>query len=322
MFETLFGHLFGHLRHAPDSAEPPYAPMPPAGPGGQVMAVPRFGTNPGDLTMKLYIPPSPPRPGAPLLVLLHGCGQDAVRFAAAAGWMALADRLAAPLLLPEQAARNNQGRCFNWFEPEDIARDTGECASIRQMAEAAIDRLGCERKRVFVAGLSAGGAMAAALLAAYPEVFAGGAVIAGLAVGGASDARSAMACMAGTGAGLDGPGWADRARALAPPGYRGRWPRIAIWQGLADPVVDPANAANLAAQWAALHGQDATPTQDLSPRPGLHRRVWGDAVETWTIEGMAHGYPVAHAGLEPFVLDAGIDATIEIARFWRLLPAA
>ena len=322
MFETLFGHLLGHLRHAPGSADPPYAPMPPAEPGGQVMEVPGFGTNPGDLTMKLYVPPSPPRPGAPLLVLLHGCGQDAVRFAAAAGWMALADRLAAPLLLPEQAARNNQGRCFNWFEREDIARDAGEGGSIRQMTEAAIDRLGCDRKRVFVAGLSAGGAMAAAVLAAYPEVFAAGAVLAGLPVGSASDAGSAMACMAGIGTGLDGPGWADRARALAPPSYGGRWPRIAIWQGLADPVVDPANAANLAAQWVALHGQAAAPTRDLSPRPGLHRRVWGDAVETWTIDGMAHGYPVAHASLEPFVLDVGIDATVEIARFWRLLPAA
>jgi poly(3-hydroxybutyrate) depolymerase len=60
----------------------------------------------------------------------------------------------------------------------------------------------------------------------------------------------------------------------------------------------------------------------MSPRPGLCRRVWRDAVSVWTIEGMAHGYPVAHASAEPFVLDAGIDATLETARFWRLLPAA
>ena len=200
------------------------------------------------------MPAARPRPGAALLVLLHGCGQDAVGFAEAAGWTALADRLGAPLLLPEQTARNNQGRCFNWFEPGDIVRGAGEAASIRQMVEAVIDRWGCDRERVFVAGLSAGGAMAAAVLAAYPEVFAAGAVVAGLPAGGAGDVRSAMACMAGAGAALDGPGWADRARALAPPGYAGRWPRIAIWQGLADPVVDPANAGNLEAQWVALHG--------------------------------------------------------------------
>ena len=162
----MFGNLLGRLRHAPDSAEPPYAPMPPAGPGGQVMEAPGFDTNPGDLTMKLYIPPSPPRPGAPLLVLLHGCGQDAVRFAAAAGWMALADRLAAPLLLPEQAARNNQGRCFNWFEREDIACGAGEGASIRQMVGATIDRAYAMALDVLAKNQGALDALAAVLFSA------------------------------------------------------------------------------------------------------------------------------------------------------------
>lgn len=322
MFETLFGPLLARLRHVLDSAISPPSPLPPAEPGGRVTEVPRFGANPGGLTMKVYLPPHPPRPGAPLLVVLHGCGQEAARFAAASDWMTLADRLGAALLLPEQAARNNQGRCFNWFEHNDIARDTGEAASIRQMVGAAIDRLGCDRKRVFVAGLSAGGAMAAAVLAAYPEAFAAGAVVAGLPVGGASDVRSALACMAGAGEELDGPGWADRARALAPPGYAGSWPRLAIWQGLADPVVNPANAGKLQAQWATLHGRAGPPSRDTSPAPGVRRRSWLDEVEVWTIEGMAHGFPVAHASQEPFVLDAGIDATLEIARFWRLLPAA
>jgi len=322
MFETLFGHLPDGFRRALDVVGL-VPPPPPAGPdSGQVVEVAGFGANPGALAMKLYIPPRPPRPGAPLLALLHGCGQDAARFAAASGWTALADRLGAPLLLPEQAARNNQGRCFTWFEPEDIARGTGEAASIRQMVETAIVRFSCDRQRVFIAGLSAGGAMAAAVLAAYPEVFAAGAAVAGLAVGGASDVRSAMTCMAGSGVVLDGPGWAARARALAPPGYGGPWPRLSIWQGLADRVVDPVNAENLAAQWGALHGQGGAPTQDLAPHPGLRRRAWGDAVESWSIEGMAHGFPMPHASAEPFVLDAGIDATAAIARFWRLLPAA
>ena len=232
-------------------------------------------------------------------MLLHGCGQEAARFAAAAGWMALADRLGAPLLLPEQAGRNNQGRCFNWFEPDDIARGTGEAASIRAMAEAAIDRLGCDRKRVFLAGLSAGGAMAAAVLAAYPEVFAAGAVVAGLPVGGASDVRSAMACMAGAGDELDGPGWADRARALAPPGYDGSWPRLAIWQGLADPVVDPANAGKLRAQWGTLHGRVGALPRTCRPPPGCAdgpgampsrsgpSRAWRAADFRWAIQPRA-----------------------------------
>ena len=325
MFKTLLDHLPGGIRraldHARDSVGLTLSPTPPADAlRGRVVEA-AFGANPGALTMKLHVPAAAPRPGGPLLVLLHGCGQDAAGFAAASGWTALADRLGAPLLLPEQASRNNPGRCFNWFDPGDIARDAGEAQSIRQMAEAAIVRFGCSRERVYVAGLSAGGAMAAAVLAAYPDVFAAGAVVAGLPVGSASDVRSAMARMSAAGADLDGPGWAARARAVAPPGYGGRWPRISIWQGGADRVVDPANAVNLEAQWLALHGLGDAPTQDLSPRPGRRRRVWRDSVEVWTINGMAHGYPVAHASAEAFVLDAGIDATAEIARFWGLLPA-
>ncbi len=327
MLESLLAHLPGPLRRALDTVgltpapTPPGAPPPDAPGGVRVEEVAAFGANPGGLTMKLHAPESLPRAGAPLLVLLHGCGQDAVRFAVAAGWTALADRLGAPLLLPEQASRNNPGRCFNWFEPGDIARDGGEVRSILQMTEAAIDRFGCDRRRVFVAGLSAGGAMAAAVMAAYPDAFAAGAVVAGLPVGCATDVGSAMTRMRAAGADLSGPDWAARSRAVAPSGYAGRWPRISIWQGGADRVVDPANAVNLEAQWVALHGLGSAPTQDLSPRPGLRRRVWRDAVELWTIDGMAHGYPVALASAEPFVLSSGIDATGAIARFWGLLPA-
>jgi len=323
MFKTLLGRLPRPIRRVLDATGLAHPPPSPAEIGqGRMTDMAEFGANPGALTVKLYVPVPPLRPGAPLLVLLHGCGQDAVRFAAAAGWTALADRLGAPLLLPEQASRNNPGRCFNWFEPADIARDAGEVASIRQMTEAAIERFGCDRRRVFVAGLSAGGAMAAALMAACPDLFAGGAVVAGLPAGSASDVSSAMQRMARAGTDLDAAGWAARAREAAPPGYAGSWPRISIWQGGDDRVVDPANALNLEAQWAGLHGLGGAPTQDLSPRPGLRRRVWGNAMEVWTIDGMAHGIAVAHASAEPYVLNMGVDAAGEIARFWGLLPAA
>ncbi len=321
MFKSLLSHLPKSLRNALAATGLAQPQAPDADrPRGRVTEA-SFDPNPGGLTMKLYIPDTASRTGGPLLVLLHGCGQDAAGFAAASGWMALADRLGAPLLLPDQLARNNQGRCFNWFEPVDIARDSGEARSIRQMVEVAIHGFGCKRDFVFVAGLSAGGAMTAALLAAYPDVFAAGAVVAGLPAGCASDVRSAMARMAKAGSDLDPEGWAARARALAPPGYAGRWPRISIWQGSADQTVDPANAANLEAQFLALHGLSGAPTQDLSPRPGFRRRVWQDAVEVCTIDGMAHGYPVARPSTEPFVLDAGVDATGEIGRFWGLRPA-
>jgi poly(hydroxyalkanoate) depolymerase family esterase len=314
MFDNVFAHLSGRIHRALESAG-----LVPAGPAeaGQIMDVTEFGENPGELRMRMYLP-STVRVNGPLVVLLHGCGQDAAAFAAAAGWTTLADRVGAPLVLPEQTARNNRGRCFNWFERGDVVRDSGEARSIRQMVEHVALHFASDRRRVFIAGLSAGGAMAAAVLAAYPEVFAAGAVVAGLPVGSAGDVRTAIARMAEAGDVLKGQDWADRARALAPPGYAERWPRISIWQGAADRVVDPANVLNLEAQWVTLHGLGDAPTQDLSPRQGVRRRVWRNAVEVWTIDGMAHGFPVAQASSEPFVLEAGIDAKAEIARFWRL----
>ena len=94
----------------------------------------------------------------------------------------LADLHGFAVLFPEQQRANNANLCFNWFVPEDIRRDSGEALSIRQMIEAMVVAHGLDRSRIFVTGLSAGGAMASAMLATYPEIFAGGAIIAGLAV--------------------------------------------------------------------------------------------------------------------------------------------
>ena len=127
-----------------------------------------------------------------MVVVLHGCGQQAAAFAADSGWIALADELGFALLLPEQVSENNRGRCFNWFRPDDVRRGSGEAMSIRQMIRVAAARYGSDPKRLFIAGFSAGGGMAAAMLAAYPAVFAAGGVAAGMPVGCAHSQVGAM----------------------------------------------------------------------------------------------------------------------------------
>jgi feruloyl esterase len=291
------------------------------GPGG-LITVPDFGVNPAGLSMLAYRPAGLAS-GAPLVVLLHGCGQDPVAFALEARWIALADRVGLALVLPTQSANNNHQRCFNWFRPADVARDHGEAQSIRAMVAEAVRRFDSNPRAVYVAGLSAGGAMAVALLAAYPDVFAAGASIAGLPVGAANGVASALTRMAQAGPEDRSPqAWADEVRHAAPPGYDGPWPRLSIWHGALDTTVDPANARLLARQWCALHGlAEASPVTTVHPL--ARHEAWGGtkqpSVELWTIPAMAHFYPVAAtAGPATAVLQAGISATDRIAEFWGL----
>ena len=147
--------------------------------------LPAFGANPGALQARIYVPEAL-ADNASLVVVLHGCTQTAAAYDLGSGWSRLADELGFALLFPQQQRSNNPNLCFNWFEPGDARRGAGEVHSIRQMIEAVVTGHGLDRRRVFITGLSAGGAMAAAMLASYPEVFAGGAIIAGLPFGAAN----------------------------------------------------------------------------------------------------------------------------------------
>jgi feruloyl esterase len=290
---------------------------------GEAVEIPGFGSNPGKLAMLVHAPSVAPPPGGPLVVVLHGCGQGAVRFAADSGWVALADQLGFPLLMPEQAEHNHQGRCFNWFRPEHVGREQGEALSIRQMVDEAVRRYACDPRRVFVVGLSAGGAMAAALLAAYPDVFAAGAAVAGLPVGAATGPAEALGRMSRAGPERSPAEWADQVRAAAPKDYSGPWPRLSVWTGDADQVVDPDNSRLLAGQWSELHGLGA-PSWSAAEIAPARCEVWGPVdrpgVELWTVPGLGHGYPIdATAGhASTYVPDVGLSATARIARFWGI----
>jgi poly(hydroxyalkanoate) depolymerase family esterase len=285
---------------------------------------PVFGVNPGGLRMWSWAPEGLPK-GAPLVVVLHGCGQSAQGFAVGTGWLALAQRRGFALLAPEQMRTNNPARCFNWFEPHDTARGRGEAASVRAMIERMFELHRLDRRRVFVTGLSAGGCMALALMAAYPELFEAGAVLAAAPVGAASNLREAMIVL-GHPPAVDREALAVRARTAG--GHAGRWPRLAIWQGQADRTVAPANAHAIAVQWLALQGlSDLQP--DVEERAPVHRSVWADrwgkpVVELDLVEGLGHGAPIAASGPEAlgrpgaFLLEAGVSSTLEIARFFGL----
>jgi hypothetical protein len=194
------------------------------------------------------------------------------------------------------------------------------------MVAHAIATYGLDRRRVFVTGLSAGGAMASVMLATYPEIFAGGAIIAGLPYGCARSAQQAFEVMFTDH--LYSPAvLGDHVRAAS--SHTGPWPKISVWHGTADQIVKPCNAENITRQWADVHGLAVEPS--LEESIGRHtRRVWCAAdgepiIESFTVEGMAHGVPLGstrdaqnYGVAGAFFLEAGIASTQHIAQMWGL----
>ncbi len=287
-----------------------------------------FGSDPGNLRARHYIPAGFAA-GAPLVVVLHGCTQNAAGYDHGSGWSALADRYGFALLYPEQRPANNPNRCFNWFAAEDIARDQGEALSIRQMIAHMIGAYHIDATRVFVNGLSAGGAMTMVMLATYPEVFAGGAVIAGLPYGTATSVGAALQRMRGSGL-PDGPALAELVREAAPTPLR--WPRLSVWHGTDDQTVANDNMEAIIAQWALLQGipLDAAKRDQVD---GQARRRWLSSrgtvrIEAYSIAGLGHGTPIDPVGdaacgtVMPFMLPAGTCSTRHIAASWGIADAA
>jgi poly(hydroxyalkanoate) depolymerase family esterase len=216
-----------------------------------------------------------------------------------------------------------KGRCFDWYHETETAGDSGEAASIAAMTRAAISHFDSDPGRVFIVGLSAGGAMTAALLAAYPDLFAAGASVAGVPVGAARSGIEAI-MQARTGRGDRSPEeWAARARAAAPDAFEGPWPRLSIWQGQADTTVAPGNGDLLATQWCALHDLAGPPIINQVGN-GIEHWMWPDGrqpiVEQWSLPKLAHAYPVGEGVVVRgrFVEQAPVDATGAIARFFSL----
>jgi len=301
-----------------------------AGPG-TLSEVMQFGSNPGALRMWTHVPAGL-RAGAPLVVALHGCTQTAAAYDHGAGWSTLADRHGFAVLLPEQQRANNPNLCFNWFQPGDTAGGGGEALSIRQMVAHMVLHHRMDPRRVIVTGLSAGGGMVASLLAAYPDVFAGGAIIAGLPAGAATTMPMAFQAMAGTRTDT-ARGWGDIVRAASP--HRGPWPRVQVWQGDADATVKAENAAELVKQWADVHGLSPAPnitdTLDGARHEAWHGRAGLTVLERFTIPGLGHGTPLdtqssdadhAAGAAGPFMLEAGISSTWHIAQAFGLLTVA
>ncbi|MGH7727201.1 MAG: extracellular catalytic domain type 1 short-chain-length polyhydroxyalkanoate depolymerase [Vulcanimicrobiaceae bacterium] len=222
----------------------------------------------------------------PLLVALHGCTQTAPDFAAGTRFDRLAERDGFVALYPEQSPLGNPQLCWNWFLPEHQARASGEPAEILALVERIAGELPIDRSRIFVAGLSAGGAMAAILAELAPEIFAAAGIVAGIPLYAARDLAGAYAAMQGS---TPRPAAVRPRRRLAHERLR-----ATIWTGDDDRVVDPRNAELLVEQFRALSGSEhGAPSRELVAGSEVAR--WRDRagrvrVERWTVAGMGHAW--------------------------------
>ncbi|KFE67540.1 Flagellar hook-length control protein FliK [Hyalangium minutum] len=288
-----------------------------------------FGTNPGNLNMYKYVPAGVPA-NAPLVVALHGCSQTATAYEGA-GWNKLADLKGFYVLYPEQKSANNSSGCFNWFEVGDIARGQGEALSIKQMVDKMKADHSIDSSRVFITGLSAGAAMTGVMAAAYPDVFSGAAIMAGIPYKCATSMTGGFSCMS-PGTDKTPAQWGDLVRG-AYSGYAGPWPKISIWHGTSDFTVKTMNATEQMEQWTNVHGIDQT--ADVSETvAGFPHKVYKDGagvarVETYELTGMGHGtavdpqfsFPGSAVGCGTagsYILDVNICSTWYAASFFGL----
>jgi poly(hydroxyalkanoate) depolymerase family esterase len=262
---------------------------------------------------RLYVPASAGDGLQGLIVMLHGCTQDPEDFAAGTGMNALAEENRLLLVYPAQTRRDNQMACWNWFRPEDQRRGAGEPAIIAGLTESVRSEFGIARDRVFVAGLSAGGAMAAVLGETYPDLYAAIGVHSGLAYGSANDVRSAFSAM--------------QRQGMAPEehlGHRkenGPAPRVIVFHGSADSTVHPANARRIIARQVGdpsrLLRSDHAPSGRV--RGYTRLALPGDdgtpMLECWMVDRAEHAWSGGHPG-GSYTDPRGPDASAEMVRFF------
>jgi poly(hydroxyalkanoate) depolymerase family esterase len=271
-----------------------------------------FTSREGTLAYKLYTPEGSTRRKLPLVVMLHGCTQSAADFAAGTGMNKLADEIGFLVLYPQQSLSANLTRCWNWHRPGDQKRSSGEPALVAALTRQTIKICKADSSRVYIAGISAGGAAAAIVAAAYPDLYVAVGVHSGLPRGNVTTIRGALSAMR-TGADTGGHGGREkRARPL---------PTI-VFQGDRDTVVHPANANGFLVE---LNRSSPHPIVGLSEQGSKggrefirsqYRSVSGPILlESWDVRGGGHawsGGSLAGSFADP----TGPNASREMVRFF------
>lgn len=255
----------------------------------------------GSRSYSLYLPPNRSTRGMPLVVMLHGCKQDPEDFAAGTRMNRLADELGFVVVYPAQSGRANVSGCWNWFQPVHQRRD-GEPSLIAGITREVVARHGLDPRRTYVAGLSAGGAMAAVMGNTYPELYAAMGIHSGLGYAAAQDVPSALAAMKGRASG----------KMRNASGKRGI-PMI-VFHGDGDTTVHPSNGEH--AMTGTLERVEKGRANGRAFTRTTHRDAEGRAVlEHWLVHGAGHAWSGGSAD-GSYADPTGPDASREMLRFF------
>lgn len=291
-----------------------------------------FSNAAGSRAYKLYVPTAKSDAPRAIIVMLHGCTQSADDFAAGTQMNRLADEHGFLVVYPEQAAHANSSKCWNWFKPQDQLRDGGEPSLIAGMVREVARKHGADPRRIFVAGLSAGAAMAVVLGETYPELFAAIGAHSGLAYGCAHDIPSALAAMKGGRSGL--PGLKNLPSGIEAPRTATQAVPVIVFHGDRDHTVQQTNGANIVQQARDAHAaREVDAALRVSTNAGVasggrrfsrtvHASSDGRAcIESWTLHGGGHSWSGGHAS-GSYTDATGPDASAEMVRFFMGLPRA
>lgn len=269
-----------------------------------------FNGSAGKLSYRLYTPVGSTRRRLPLVVMLHGCSQSASDFATGTTMNRLADELGFLVLYPQQSQAANLARCWNWHDPRHQARGSGEPAMIAALTRHAMDLGRANPARIYIAGLSAGGAAAAIVAAAYPDLYVAVGVHSALAQGDIRSIGAALSAMRGKGGA----------------GPRGKLPRqlpTIVFHGDDDRVVHPSNASGFLSNLersksgplvSQSHSGRSKGGRDFTRR--VYKSGTGEVLlEDWMIQGLGHGWS-GGSRLGSYTEPAGPDASREMLRFF------
>ena len=293
-------------REAPAGPQP--GPTVKPGPSGQFLSGSHADPKAGTREYKLFVPPASFTEPLPLLVMLHGCTQNPDDFAAGTKMNEAALERGFYVLYPAQTQHANSSRCWNWFKHNHQKRGRGEPALIAGMTRDVMSRYNIDPQRVYVAGLSAGGAMAAILGDAYPDLFAAVGVHSGLATGSASNVQTALGVMQ-TGA-------PPSARTTASP------PTI-VFHGDKDATVSPVNGEQVLAASAGARRAETQRARSANGRDYTQRTYKDDGgrvvAEHWAVHGAGHAWSGGSAR-GSYTDSTGPDASQEMLRFFLANP--